>query len=60
MPPLNETLAPDALDMLFEFWSESTACRSGHVSFEYSNCLVSVDDHESITVELRQESTDTA
>ncbi|WP_394355008.1 hypothetical protein [Halorarum halophilum] len=46
--------------MLFEFWSESTACRSGHVSFEYSNCLVSVDDHESITVELRQESTDTA
>lgn len=60
LPPLNETIDPDALDKLFESWSESTARRSGHVLFEYSTCLVSVADQESITIELRHESTDTA
>lgn len=59
LPPLNGTLDPDALDNLLESWNESAARQSGHVSFEYSNSLVTVDDHDSISVESRSESTDT-
>lgn len=60
LPPLNETLDPDALDNLVESWNESTARQHGHSLFEYSSSLVTVDDHDSITVESRSESTDTA
>ncbi|WP_246310449.1 HalOD1 output domain-containing protein [Halorarum halophilum] len=59
LPPLYETLDPDALDNLIESWEKNTARQSGQVSFEYSNSLVTVDDHDSILVEARSESLDT-
>jgi len=45
LPPLTETVDPDALDNLFR------RGRSGSVSFTYSESVVTVDHCELVTVE---------
>lgn len=49
--PLVEVLDPDALDALFEAWGEGTARPGGRLSFVYSNCRVTIDNGEYLTLQ---------
>lgn len=49
--PLAEVLDPDALDALFEAHGEGTARPGGRLSFVYSNCRVTIDNGEYLTLQ---------
>jgi hypothetical protein len=50
--PLVEILDPDALDSLFEARGKGTARPGGRLSFVYSNCQVTIDNGEYLTLQL--------
>lgn len=50
--PLTAVIDPDALDALFESRSDDTARTGGQLSFIYSQCRVTVDNGEYLTVQL--------
>ncbi|MUV56866.1 hypothetical protein GJ632_05395 [Halogeometricum sp. CBA1124] len=60
--PLAYVFDTDALDALFEFRSTGDPRTGGCLSFVYSDCRVSIDDGEYLSVEplesLRRASTD--
>lgn len=59
--PLGEVLDTDALDALFDVQGNGSPRTGGRVSFTYSNCEVSVDNGEYLTLDLldsRFENTD--
>lgn len=60
LPPLYETLDPDALDTLFASEDERTERGPSLVTFAYSDSIVTVEDHDTITVEPQSESTDSS
>lgn len=52
LPPLATVLDTDALDVLFEPRTDGTSRSGGRLSFIYSNCKVTVDNGEYITLKL--------
>jgi len=52
LPPLATVLDTDALDVLFEPRYDGTSRSGGRLSFIYSNCKVTVDNGEYITLKL--------
>lgn len=51
LPPLNESIDPDALDKLFASRGEGATGRLDEVSFRFSDSLVTVDNDERLRVE---------
>lgn len=51
LPPLNESINPDALDRLFESQYSGTVGQPSNVSFTFSDSQVTVTDDEQIVVE---------
>lgn len=49
--PLNEVVDPDALDALFSPRPNDTPRAGGRLSFNYSDCRITVDNGEFLTVE---------
>jgi len=54
LPPLANVLDIDALNALFESRCDGTARTGGQVSFVYSNCRLTIDNGEYLTVKLCQ------
>lgn len=50
LPPLYESVDPDALDALFATPDGLSSIRTGTVSFAYAGCTVFVDDGGDVTV----------
>lgn len=48
--PLAEVLDPDALDALFDSRGDGTPRPGGRLTFVYSNCWVTVDNGEYLTL----------
>jgi hypothetical protein len=51
LPPLVETLDPDALDMLFATGHDGSPRTGGRISFVYAEYRVTVDNNEFLTIE---------
>ena len=49
--PLSDVLNPDALDVLFESRRDGRARVGGQLSFIYSNCIVTIDNGEYLTLD---------
>jgi hypothetical protein len=49
--PLTEVLDPDALDMLFGSRHDGAPRLAGRLMFVYSNCCVTVDNGEYLTLQ---------
>lgn len=49
--PLSHCLDPDALDALFSVLEDGSPRTGGRVSFVYSDCRISVDNGEYLTIE---------
>lgn len=54
--PLNDVLDPDALDALFDPGPGGTPRIGGRVSFVYSQCRVTVENGEYLTISLLERS----
>lgn len=52
LQPLAYVLDPDALDTIFETRSNGKPRTGGSLSFVYSNCRVTIDNGEYLTLEL--------
>ena len=52
LPPLEKALDTDALDALFDSRRDGTARTGGQVSFVYSNCRLTIDNGEYLTVRM--------
>lgn len=52
LPLLTNVLSPDALNALFGPREDGTARTSGQLSFVYSNCRLTIDKGEYLTVQL--------
>lgn len=52
---LTDVLDPDALDMLFDPKFDGTSRSGGRLSFVYSQCRVTVDNGEYLTVQLLED-----
>lgn len=52
LEPLADVLDPDALDALFAPLADGTLRPGGRVSFVYSECRVTVDNAEYLTLQL--------
>ena len=50
LPPLGDVIDPDSIHELFGPRSNGTIRRGGRLSFVYSNCHVTVDNGEYLTV----------
>lgn len=50
--PLTDVLDPDALDTLFEARSNGRPRIGGHLSFVYSNCVVTIENGEYLSLDL--------
>lgn len=50
--PLPDVLDPDALDVLFETQSNGAPRTGGQLSFVYSNCVVTVENGEYLSLDL--------
>ena len=50
--PLSDVLDPNALDSLFEVRSNGRPRIGGQLSFIYSNCVVTIDNGEYLSLEL--------
>lgn len=50
--PLTAVINPDALDVLFASMADDTPRTGGRLSFVYSQCRVTVDNGEYLTVQL--------
>jgi hypothetical protein len=50
--PLTDVLNPDALDNLFDSRSNGEPRTGGRLSFIYSNCRVTIDNGEYLTLQL--------
>jgi hypothetical protein len=50
--PLSDVLDPDALDALFEPRSNGRPRIGGQLSFIYSNCVVTIDNGEYLSLDL--------
>ena len=50
LPPLADVLDPAALDALFESRFDGTSRIGGRLSFVYSNCRITVDNGEYLTL----------
>lgn len=50
--PLGNVVDPEALNLLFSPQSNGTPRNGGSISFVYSNCRVTVENGEHLTVEL--------
>lgn len=48
--PLTDVLDPDALDRLFDPQPDGSARRGGSLTFVYSNCRVTVENGEYLTL----------
>lgn len=55
LPPLTESVNPDALDNLFGYDTGQAPASSGHISFEYSNSTVYIGGDGTISVEAMDE-----
>ena len=51
LQPLASVLDTDALDSLFAPRADGTARTGGRVSFVYSNCRLTVDNNEYLTIQ---------
>lgn len=51
LPPLAAVVDPEALDVLCDPQRDGTPRRGGHVSFVFSECRVTVDNGEYLTLE---------
>lgn len=49
--PLSHSVEPDALDELFTAREDGTPRTGGRISFIYSDCRISVDNGEYLTIE---------
>jgi len=49
--PLSDVLDPDALDALFEARSDGRPRIGGQILFVYSNCVVTIDNGEYLTLD---------
>lgn len=54
--PLTAVIDPDALDVLFDSRPDDTPRTGGRLSFIYSQCRVTVDNGEYLTVQLLENS----
>ena len=50
--PLSDVLDPAAMDTLFEPQCDGTPRIGGQLSFVYSNCVVTIDNGEYLSLEL--------
>ena len=50
--PLSDVLDPEALDSLFEPQHDGRPRTGGHLSFIYSNCVVTIDNGEYLFLDL--------
>ncbi len=55
LPPLADVLDTDALDTLFDTRFDGTPRTGGQLSFVYSNCRVTIDNGEYLTLEALEE-----
>lgn len=51
LPPLYAVVEPDALDALFADNGLASAARTGTVSFEYADCMVTVKGRSDVSAE---------
>lgn len=51
LPPLANVLDTDALDVLFDARGDGTARTGGRLSFVYSNCRITIDNGEHLTLQ---------
>ena len=52
LPPLANTLDTDALDALFDPRGDGAARTGGRLSLVYSNCRLTIDNGEYLTLQL--------
>lgn len=52
LPPLQETLDVDALDALFAGETDTPSQFEGRLTFEYSDCSVTISVDRSVTVSI--------
>lgn len=50
LQPLGKVLDPDALDMIFDGRGDDNPRRGGRISFIYSDCRITIDNGEYLTV----------
>jgi hypothetical protein len=55
LPPLANVLNTDALNALFGPKGDDTARTGGRLSFVYSNCRLTIDNGEYLTVQLLED-----
>lgn len=51
LQPLADVINPDALDALFEPWSDDVPRTGRRLSFNYSSCRVTIDNGEFLAIE---------
>lgn len=51
LEPIAQSVDPDALDDLFETQEDGPSRTGGRVSFVYSDCHISIDNGEYLTIE---------
>jgi hypothetical protein len=54
LPPLYNTVDPDALDMIFKETENDTSDRIGYISFQYSDSVVTIGKNGYLSVHKSQ------